>query len=131
MTSSVLRPVSIWIVTAAVVLSACSSLASPKNSVIGGTVWVADEQGNSITVINAATNKVVTTLEGIEGAHNLQVAPDGKTVWAVSGHDAWLLCWILQLTRFTALSQQEWSPPTSFFPLMARPFMPRTEVTTR
>jgi YVTN family beta-propeller protein len=39
-------------------------------------------------VINAATNKVITTLNGIEGAHNLQVAPDGKTVWALSGHEA-------------------------------------------
>lgn len=80
------------ILIATVVLSACTGNASqprasqPKAGV-EGTVWVADEEGNSITVINAATNKVITTLNGIEGAHNLQVAPDGKTVWAVSGHD--------------------------------------------
>lgn len=30
----------------------------------------------------------MTTLTGIEGPHNLQVSPDGKNVWAVSGHDA-------------------------------------------
>lgn len=63
---------------ATVVLSACSGIASPTEKSIGGTVWVADEEGNSITVINAATNKVITTLDGIEGPHNLQVAPDGK-----------------------------------------------------
>lgn len=49
---------------------------------------MADEEGNSITVINAATNKLITTLNGMEGPHNLQVAPDGRTVWAVSGHYA-------------------------------------------
>ena len=53
-----------------------------------GTVWVADEYGNSITVIDVATNKPVTTLTGIEGPHNLQVAPDGKSVWVVSGHES-------------------------------------------
>jgi YVTN family beta-propeller protein len=53
---------------------------------VQGTVWVANEHGNSLIAIDAATNKVVTRLTGIEGPHNLQVAPDGKTVWAVSGH---------------------------------------------
>lgn len=55
---------------------------------VQGTVWVADEFGNSITVIDASTNAVITTLTGIEGPHNLQVSPDGATVWAVSGHDS-------------------------------------------
>lgn len=53
---------------------------------IQGTLWVADEFGNSITVIDASTNEVITTLTGIEGPHNIQVSPDGETVWAVSGH---------------------------------------------
>jgi len=60
---------------------------SAQNSTIEGTIWVADENGNSITVIDASMNEVVTTLMGIEGPHNLQVSPDGATVWAVSGHD--------------------------------------------
>ena len=76
------------LLTATLILSACSGKASPNNKGIEGTVWVADEEGTSITVINATTNKVITTLDGIEGPHNLQVAPDGKTVWAVSGHEA-------------------------------------------
>src|SRR5689334_20149903 len=54
---------------------------------VQGTVWVADEYGNSLTVIDASTNQVVTRLTGVEGPHNLQVAPDGQSVWAVSGHE--------------------------------------------
>jgi YVTN family beta-propeller protein len=80
MKSSILWRAGVLIFAATVVLSACSGIASPTDKGIGGTVWVADEEGNSITVINAATNKVITTLNGIEGAHNLQVAPNGKTV---------------------------------------------------
>lgn len=88
MKPSVLWRAGILIVAATIVLSACGSLAGPTKQGIGGAVWVADEEGNSITVINAATNQVITTLNGIEGPHNLQVAPDGETVWAVSGHEA-------------------------------------------
>ena len=53
-----------------------------------GSVWVADEYGNSITVINAQTNEVITTFTAIEAPHNIQVADDGSSVWAISGHDA-------------------------------------------
>src|SRR3989337_216233 len=84
-----------FVVGLALLISACSgnvpsdsSAAAPQAKSSQGTVWVADEYGNSITVIDAATNKVVTTLTGIEGPHNLQVAPDGKSVWAVSGHES-------------------------------------------
>jgi YVTN family beta-propeller protein len=51
------------------------TVADPGSTPATGTVWVADEYGNSITVIDAATNEAVTTLTGIEGPHNLQVAP--------------------------------------------------------
>ncbi|CCH74730.1 hypothetical protein BN11_4740003 [Nostocoides australiense Ben110] len=50
--------------------------ASPEDAhagVVTGTVWVANEAGNSLTAIDAATNEVVTTVEGIEGPHNVQV----------------------------------------------------------
>lgn len=55
---------------------------------VSGTVWVANEDGASLSAIDAATNKVATTVTGIEGPHNVQVAPDGNSVWAVSGHDS-------------------------------------------
>lgn len=52
-----------------------------------GAVWVANEHGDSLSVIDTGTNQVVATLKGIPGPHNVQVAPDGKSVWAVSGHE--------------------------------------------
>lgn len=53
---------------------------------IAGSVWVANEEGNSLTIVNAETNKAIATLTGIEGPHNVQLSSDNKTVWAVSGH---------------------------------------------
>jgi len=55
---------------------------------IQGSVWVANEESDSVSVINAATNQVAVTLTGIPGPHNIQAAADGKSVWAVSGHSA-------------------------------------------
>ena len=47
---------------------------SRHNGMVSGTVWVANEAGNSITAIDASTNRVLTTLSGIKGPHNLQAA---------------------------------------------------------
>jgi DNA-binding beta-propeller fold protein YncE len=62
--------------------------ASPHDGMVSGTVWVANEDGASLTAIDAARNEVLTTLTGIEGPHNVQVSPDGRNVWAVSGHES-------------------------------------------
>lgn len=88
MFNRVLRHAALLIVLSSlmVALQPTASVRSQDLS-IEGTVWVADENGNSITVIDASTIEVVTTLTGIEGPHNLQVSPDGATVWAISGHD--------------------------------------------
>ena len=56
---------------------------------VDGTVWIANEGGGSLTAIDAATNQVVTTVAGVEGPHNVQVSPDGASVWTVSGHDGY------------------------------------------
>ncbi|MEA9358478.1 beta-propeller fold lactonase family protein [Bacteriovorax sp. PP10] len=69
-----------------VVFTIVNALANDKS--IEGSVWVANEDDNSITIINARNNKVLTTLTEIESPHNLQVSPDNKTVWIVSGHKA-------------------------------------------
>ncbi|GAA0458233.1 hypothetical protein Aca07nite_64510 [Actinoplanes capillaceus] len=63
-----------------------SPASSPSGPEIQGTVWVANEGGDSLSVIDAATSTVVTTVEGIDGPHNVQVGPDGDRVYAVSGH---------------------------------------------
>ena len=57
-----------------------------QTKAIQGSVWIAHEEGNSLTVVNTGTNKIITTLTGIESPHNVQLSPDNKTVWAVSGH---------------------------------------------
>ena len=89
-------------VAAAMALVLLASACGPASheGMVKGTVWVADEEGNSITVIDAGTHRVVTRLTGIEGPHNLQVAPNGKTVWAVSGHQA--LAVMIDATTYTS-----------------------------
>lgn len=59
--------------------------ASTHQSMVTGTIWVANEAGGSLTAIDAATNTVATTVSGVDGPHNVQVSPDGTSVWAVSG----------------------------------------------
>ena len=61
---------------------------SSHEGMIEGSVWVADEEGNSLTVIDADTNTAIARVTGVEGPHNIQAAPDGRSVWAVSGHEA-------------------------------------------
>ncbi|MGV0794581.1 YVTN family beta-propeller repeat protein [Mycolicibacterium sp. XJ1819] len=45
---------------------------------------MADETGNSLTVLDTAANTVVTTLTGIQAPHNVQVGQDAATVYATS-----------------------------------------------
>lgn len=67
----------------AATLTGCSdkTQSSPPRS---GSVWVADEGNDSISVIDAATNTVTMTLTGIKGPHNIQVSRDSSVVYAVS-----------------------------------------------
>lgn len=68
--------------------STAAALAGHRG-MVEGTVWIANEGGDSLTAIDAATNRVVTTVAGVEGPHNVQVSPDGASVWTVSGHDGY------------------------------------------
>jgi YVTN family beta-propeller protein len=60
---------------------------SPQPSAVTGSVWVADESGNSLTVLDAESSTVATTLTGIGGPHNVQVGRDAMTVYATSSAD--------------------------------------------
>ncbi len=62
--------------------------ATPPTLNVRGSIWVADEQGSSLTVIDATSNKVRATLSGVPMPHNVQLAPDGKSAWAVLGENA-------------------------------------------
>lgn len=75
------------ILVIASLLVACSGQ-STKGTGIQGSVWVADEHGNSISVIDASKNRVITSLTGVDGPRNIQVAPEQQSVWAVSGHES-------------------------------------------
>lgn len=80
------------IVVLGVALAGCSSTPGPSPGqvslrpahAVSGSVWVADEAGDGLTVIDAATNAVATTLVGLKKPHNVQVGRDGTTVYAVS-----------------------------------------------
>jgi YVTN family beta-propeller protein len=49
-----------------------------------GSVWVADEGANSLSVINASSDTVAMTVAGITAPHNVQVSRDGSVVYATS-----------------------------------------------
>jgi len=56
-----------------------------------GTIWVANEQGDTLTAIDARTASVRVTATGIAAPHNVQASDDGRQVWAVSGRDSQLV----------------------------------------
>ncbi|MEU0685199.1 MULTISPECIES: YncE family protein [Streptomyces] len=60
-------------------------LAAAHEGMVTGTVWVANEREAGLTAIDASTNRVTDTVEGIPGPHDVQAAPDGRTVWSTSG----------------------------------------------
>ncbi|KAA9325686.1 YncE family protein [Adhaeribacter soli] len=73
-------------------LNSCKDKATEKDPepalpTENGKIYVANEHAGSISVIDAATNKVRKTININPGtstelmAHNVQVAPDGRTVW--------------------------------------------------
>lgn len=72
------------VVILAILSSGCSG---PNIPTAVAKVYVADEDGNSISIIDANTNVSIATIDLSEGMqqympHNVQVSPDGRTVWA-------------------------------------------------
>jgi len=50
-------------------------------------VYVTNSGGDNIHVVDPANNKVVSTIEGIEGAHGVAFSPDGTRVYASNEAD--------------------------------------------
>ena len=46
-----------------------------------GRIYVTNSAGNTIDVVDSATNKVVQTIKGIEVPHGVNFSPDGKRVY--------------------------------------------------
>ena len=57
----------------------------PPPAAATGSVWVADEGADSISVIDVATHSVAMTLAGIAAPHNVQTVREGAVVYATSG----------------------------------------------
>ena len=53
-------------------------------------VYVTNAAGDSVHVIDPATNKVVQVIKGIEGAHGINFAPDGSRVYISNEADSTL-----------------------------------------
>lgn len=54
---------------------------------VTGSVWVANEGSDSLSVLDAASGGTHVTLTGVPSPHNVQAAADGARVWAVTGSD--------------------------------------------
>ena len=68
--------VMIPLLMATVVLSACRGITSPTDKDLGGTVWVADEAGNSMIA--------TATISVGEYPHGLRPSPDGRWVYVAN-----------------------------------------------
>lgn len=53
-------------------------------------VYVTNSAGDSVHVIDAATNKVVQVIKGVESAHGVTFSPDGARVYISNEHDVTL-----------------------------------------
>ena len=49
-----------------------------------GKLYVADEESNTVSVIDATSFKKIASIAVGLGPHNVQVAPDGKTTWVTN-----------------------------------------------
>src|SRR5215813_6780843 len=50
-------------------------------------IYVTNSGGDSISVVDPQTHKVVSSIEGIEGAHGVAFSPDGTRVYASNEAD--------------------------------------------
>jgi len=74
------------LIAAAVLLSALSLQAAGKRVVIVQT----NSAGDTVSVIDPSTNKVVGTIQGIEVNHGAAVAPDGSRIYVSNEADSTL-----------------------------------------
>ena len=52
-----------------------------------GKVYIADEGANTVSVVDAASFKKISSIPVGQGPHNVQVSPDGKWVWVTNNGD--------------------------------------------
>jgi YVTN family beta-propeller protein len=71
---------------------AFAPLALPLSAAAGGTarIYVTNSAGDSIHVVDPATNKVIQEIKGIEAAHGIAPSPDGTRVYVSNEADSTL-----------------------------------------
>src|SRR4030095_3323754 len=72
--------VGIALLSLAMLGGAASAAAEPM-------VYVSNERSNNVTVIDAASDKVVATIPVGNRPRGIGVSPDGKTIYVALGHD--------------------------------------------
>ncbi len=79
----------------ALLLSSCAPSAPPTTQDVPIKLYVAIEGENRISVLNPETQEVMKTIDLLQrvgeaihefSPHNVQVAPDGNTVWVTANH---------------------------------------------
>ncbi|HMA35421.1 MAG TPA: hypothetical protein VKY74_13200 [Chloroflexia bacterium] len=55
--------------------------ASPAPAAAQGRIFVTNQESNDMTVLDAATNAVLTTVPTGQAPHDVSTAPDGQEVW--------------------------------------------------
>jgi YVTN family beta-propeller protein len=66
------------------------SLAALPASAQSVRIYVTNSAGDSVHVIDAATNKVVQVIKNVESAHGVAASPDGSRVYVSNEHDSTL-----------------------------------------
>lgn len=70
-----------WLVS---VVQISALVAAGASYAAAAKVYVADEEGNTVSVIDATSFKRIGSIPVGQGPHNVQVAPDGKQVWVTN-----------------------------------------------
>ncbi len=70
-----------WLVS---VVQISALLAAGASYAAAEKVYVADEEGNTVSVIDATSFKRIGSIPVGQGPHNVQVAPDGRQVWVTN-----------------------------------------------
>jgi YVTN family beta-propeller protein len=71
-------------------LALAALAASPPTWAGTALIYVTNSAGDSIHVIDPATNKVVQEIKGVEAAHGIAPAPDGSRVYVSNEADTTL-----------------------------------------
>lgn len=79
------RPSLAGLAVAALLLTGCAAETSvadePRSAGPDGAVWVANEHGDSISVLDPRTGEVIATLTGIDAPHNAQASTTRDAIW--------------------------------------------------